>query len=243
MSLSTWFSRSVRDPVSGFSHLAGAFLGGGGLVFLLLRTEEKVFRELIPYLILMASLLLAMQGKVRAWLKRRAESAGHRSLPEPWVILPVFLAAIYGGYAMHPYAVFKVAMELAKGSVAPVGPKLQEALALIAHAIESVRRLTLDLGPAFLEFVAGTVLAQQASDDLLHLPLLFLLFLQARTDRRVGVIITSLAQIQRRLNERQHIVPLPLVEPGHFQLPADFAGQHIAMPLGTPPQRLGHRLQ
>jgi signal transduction histidine kinase len=44
-----------------------------------------------------------------------------------------------------------IAVELAKGSVAPVGPKLQEALALIAHAVESVRRLTLDLGPAFLE--------------------------------------------------------------------------------------------
>lgn len=41
MSLSTWFSRSVRDPVSGFSHLAGAFLGVGGLVFLLLRTTAS----------------------------------------------------------------------------------------------------------------------------------------------------------------------------------------------------------
>jgi signal transduction histidine kinase len=44
-----------------------------------------------------------------------------------------------------------IALELAKGSVAPVGPKLQEALVLIAHAIDSVRRLTLDLGPAFLD--------------------------------------------------------------------------------------------
>ncbi len=44
-----------------------------------------------------------------------------------------------------------IAAELAKGCVAPVGPKLEEALALIAHAIESVRRLTLDLGPAFLD--------------------------------------------------------------------------------------------
>jgi signal transduction histidine kinase len=44
-----------------------------------------------------------------------------------------------------------IALELAKGSVALVGPKLQEALVLIAHAIESVRRLTLDLGPASLE--------------------------------------------------------------------------------------------
>jgi signal transduction histidine kinase len=44
-----------------------------------------------------------------------------------------------------------IAVELEKVGAAPVGPKLQEALALIAHAIESVRRLTLDLGPAFLD--------------------------------------------------------------------------------------------
>jgi signal transduction histidine kinase len=46
-----------------------------------------------------------------------------------------------------------IAMELANGSVAPLAPKLQEALALVAHAIESVRRLTLDIGPAFLDSV------------------------------------------------------------------------------------------
>jgi signal transduction histidine kinase len=44
-----------------------------------------------------------------------------------------------------------IAMELAKGGAAAVGAKLAEALVLISHAIESVRRLTLDLGPAFLE--------------------------------------------------------------------------------------------
>jgi signal transduction histidine kinase len=44
-----------------------------------------------------------------------------------------------------------IALELSKGGGAAVGPKLAEALVLISHAIESVRRLTLDLGPAFLE--------------------------------------------------------------------------------------------
>ncbi len=44
-----------------------------------------------------------------------------------------------------------IASELVKGSRTPLGPKLEETLALIAHAIESVRRLTLDLGPAFLD--------------------------------------------------------------------------------------------
>lgn len=44
-----------------------------------------------------------------------------------------------------------IAVDLAKRRLAQVGPKLQEALVLIAHSIESVRRLTLDLGPAFLD--------------------------------------------------------------------------------------------
>lgn len=44
-----------------------------------------------------------------------------------------------------------IVAELAKGGAAQVGPKLQEALVLIAHSIDSVRRLTLDLGPAFLD--------------------------------------------------------------------------------------------
>lgn len=43
-----------------------------------------------------------------------------------------------------------IAAEVAAGGRG-LGPKLEEALALIAHAIDSVRRLTLDLGPAFLD--------------------------------------------------------------------------------------------
>lgn len=44
-----------------------------------------------------------------------------------------------------------IAVDLAKRRISQVGPKLQEALVLIAHSIEAVRRLTLDLGPAFLD--------------------------------------------------------------------------------------------
>jgi uncharacterized membrane protein YfcA len=78
--------------------LPGAALGGliGGL--LLLNTGERVFRQLVPFLILLASGLLAIQDPVRKWLLRRAEQRGGQPLREGWAALPVGLAAIYGGY-------------------------------------------------------------------------------------------------------------------------------------------------
>jgi signal transduction histidine kinase len=44
-----------------------------------------------------------------------------------------------------------IGLELKRGRVEQIGPKLEEALALVGHAVESVRRLTLDLGPAILD--------------------------------------------------------------------------------------------
>jgi uncharacterized protein len=71
----------------------GGVIGG----YLLLQTGEKLFKELIPYLILLASGLLAIQGPVRAWLTRRmGEHHGDRLEKISW--LPVGLASIYGGY-------------------------------------------------------------------------------------------------------------------------------------------------
>ncbi len=77
-------------PVS----VVGGLIGG----FLLINTSEKLFTELIPFLILLASGLLAAQSRLRAWVMARAERAGHATLPEFWVAFPVFLGAIYGGY-------------------------------------------------------------------------------------------------------------------------------------------------
>jgi uncharacterized membrane protein YfcA len=72
----------------------GGILGG----ILLLSTGERVFRELVPYLILLASGLLAAQPYLRAWLIRYQKQAGHKSTSESWSVAPVTLAAIYGGY-------------------------------------------------------------------------------------------------------------------------------------------------
>jgi uncharacterized protein len=73
--------------------IAGGVLGG----FLLLQTGEKLFKELVPYLILLASALLAVQDPVRAWLTRRM-AEGHSKQLEKLTWLPVGLASIYGGY-------------------------------------------------------------------------------------------------------------------------------------------------
>lgn len=74
--------------------VVGGVVGG----VLLLATGERVFRELVPFLILAASGLLASQGKLRSWLTQRA--GRHTSKPgfEAWAMLPVGLAAVYGGY-------------------------------------------------------------------------------------------------------------------------------------------------
>ena len=74
-----------------------AALGGlvGGL--LLLHTDSGLFDQLVPGLILSGSLLLAIQGRVRAWVVVRSVRRGSGP-SERWACGPVFLAAVYGGY-------------------------------------------------------------------------------------------------------------------------------------------------
>ncbi len=74
--------------------IVGGIIGG----VLLLNTGEKLFRDLVPYLILLASTLLAVQDPLRKWLLKRAAKSGATASAEKWVWLPVGIAAIYGGY-------------------------------------------------------------------------------------------------------------------------------------------------
>jgi uncharacterized protein len=73
----------------------GGIIGG----VLLLNTSEKAFRELVPFLILLASALLAISDPLRAWLMRRMGKGGPTAA---WLaafgVLPVALAGVYGGY-------------------------------------------------------------------------------------------------------------------------------------------------
>jgi uncharacterized membrane protein YfcA len=76
---------------------AGA-LGGvlGGV--LLLHTGERLFRSLVPYLILLACVLLVAQEPLRAWQLRRRGGMSAPSGGWRWAAWPVGLAAVYGGY-------------------------------------------------------------------------------------------------------------------------------------------------
>ncbi len=72
----------------------GGVIGG----ILLLNTGEKLFSSLVPFLILLASTLLAVQDPLRAWIVRRSGQTGSAATSETWAALPAGLAAIYGGY-------------------------------------------------------------------------------------------------------------------------------------------------
>jgi uncharacterized protein len=72
----------------------GGMMGGA----LLLYTGERAFQAMVPFLILIASCLLAAQGLIRIWLMRRSTRLQAKSKSEIWAVIVIGLAAIYGGY-------------------------------------------------------------------------------------------------------------------------------------------------
>lgn len=75
-----------------------AIIGGicGGL--LILNTSENAFRSIVPYLILLATLLLAAQVRIKNWVAKRIGHT-HTETHNPMIMMGmVLLAAIYGGY-------------------------------------------------------------------------------------------------------------------------------------------------
>lgn len=81
-----------------FLFLPASIIGGivGGI--LLLHSGERLFRSLVPFLILLASLLLAVGDPLRNFINKRLSAKGASLEHIQYAILPVTLAAIYGGY-------------------------------------------------------------------------------------------------------------------------------------------------
>jgi uncharacterized protein len=86
--------QKTRLSVLLISGVVGGIIGS----ILLLHTGERSFRALVPYLILLASGLLAIQDPVKSWISRRSNRPAGKKFPETWTALPVGLAAVYGGY-------------------------------------------------------------------------------------------------------------------------------------------------
>jgi uncharacterized membrane protein YfcA len=78
-------------------YLPAAFLGGLAGALLLLVSGERLFSEVIPWLILLATLLMAVGEPLNQWLSRFQlnDTTTNR---EVLSAIPVALASVYGGY-------------------------------------------------------------------------------------------------------------------------------------------------
>lgn len=81
-----------------FQLLPVAIVGGivGGL--LILHTSENSFRSIVPYLILLATLLLAAQVQIKNWVASLTGRTHAEQQHPVFMLIMVFLASIYGGY-------------------------------------------------------------------------------------------------------------------------------------------------
>jgi uncharacterized membrane protein YfcA len=125
---------------------AGA-LGGvaGGL--LLLNTGETTFRALVPYLILLATGLLAVQDRLRAWLLGRVNGANTATPHEAWTVAPVFLASIYGGYFGAGLSVIVLAV---------LGLVLEDTLTRL-NALKQVISFSINIAAAIFFLFSGQI--------------------------------------------------------------------------------------
>lgn len=99
-----WAQRAVlsrpeqRTRIVAF--VAAGLIGGLGGAFLLFATGEALFKIIIPYLIIGASLLLAFGERIKRALASRpgSGSAATRRSGALWALLAVAAASVYGGY-------------------------------------------------------------------------------------------------------------------------------------------------
>jgi uncharacterized membrane protein YfcA len=96
--MSSWtYRRQLLDHRQRVFVLAlPSLLGGIAGAVLLLNTPEKMFRFIVPYLILLACGLLAAQEPIGRWMTARAEAHPRKHAVALW--LTQYAIAIYGGY-------------------------------------------------------------------------------------------------------------------------------------------------
>lgn len=91
--------------------LAPTVLGSAAGAWLFVSTSQGVFDLVVPFLILVAAILLMLQPRIKAWALQ-----GRRTVSKPVGMLLQFLVAVYGGYfgagmGIMMLAVFALYME------------------------------------------------------------------------------------------------------------------------------------
>lgn len=123
--------------------VVGGILGA----LLLLNTGERLFSALVPYLILLAAGLLAFQDPLRAWVLRRTQRHDGTPADEAWAILPVTLAAIYGGYFGAGLSVIVLAV---------LGLVLEDTLTRL-NALKQIIAFSVNVAAAIIFLFSGQV--------------------------------------------------------------------------------------
>lgn len=128
-------------------YLPAAVIGGvlGG--YLLLRSGESLFRGLVPYLILLATLLLALGSPLRAWLNRSQRGDGAKTKLFFISVVTVLAAAVYGGYFGAGLSVIFLAV---------LGIFLTESLTRL-NALKQILALATNLAAALFFVISGDV--------------------------------------------------------------------------------------
>jgi len=94
-----------------------SLIGGVGGALLLLHTPQNTFQRLIPYLLLVATLLFAFGGRITAWFRKRFGKRGEAAKSPVYsrralVAISLFqlLVATYGGYFGGGIGILMLAM-------------------------------------------------------------------------------------------------------------------------------------
>ncbi|MEP7054568.1 MAG: sulfite exporter TauE/SafE family protein, partial [Actinomycetota bacterium] len=115
-------ARSVAASV------AGAFVG----VAVLLNTSERVFRWVVPVLVLVATVLILVQP----WLLKAIRSKGYRGSSERAVLLCCFAGGVYGAYFGAAYGVVLLALfAVTSAATWPVANAVKTLLSLAINVI------------------------------------------------------------------------------------------------------------
>lgn len=127
--------------------IPAAVIGGILGALLLLNSGERLFRSIVPYLILLASALLAIGEPVKKWLNRRNKTHGIIVEKTAWAIIPVILASIYGGYFGAGLSVIVLAV---------LGLVLQDSITKL-NALKQIIAFSVNIAAAIFFVFSGNV--------------------------------------------------------------------------------------